>query len=103
MKKSEYVKKLEEEYPDFRIRSMIPTYIFPSISLILLTTFLIVFFANKDNFNFLVYFLSFMVPALIFMILGFFFMFLRFRSINRLDKEKPIIDREFKEKIESLS
>ena len=100
-----YIKELEQlelEYGDYKLGSMIPAVALPCAALVLLTIFLICFITMRDNFNFLVYFLSFNVPALLCVVGGFIFMFLRVRAIGRLEKEKPLKDIEYKEKVAKL-
>lgn len=96
------IETMENEYGEYKIGSMLPTIIFPSASFVLITVFLIVFLANKDNFNFPLFFPLIMGPALVCLILAFVFMFLRMKAINRIEHEKPLKDREFQERIANL-
>lgn len=96
------LRKLENEYGGYHIGSMLPTIILPVISIILFTIFLVLMFVLKDNFNLILYFCSLILPALLFLFLGAVFMFLRIRMINKIEKEKPIKDNEYRQKVANL-
>ena len=96
------LRKLENEYGEYKVGTMLPTYILPGVSMVLFTVFIIIFFVNKDHFDFLPYFLSLILPALICLVLAFIFMFLRSRTIGKIEKEKPIKDQEYKDKVSKL-
>lgn len=96
------LRKLENEYGGYHIGSMLPTIILPVISIILFTVFLVMMFVLKDNFNLILYFCSLILPALLFLFLGAVFVFLRIRMINKIEKEKPIKDNEYRQKVANL-
>ena len=96
------LRKLEKSYGDPRIRSMIPTIILPIISIGLFTAFLVVFFINRDNFNFLLYFLSLLLPAIICLLGAVVFMILRSRAIGKIETEKSKKEEEYRKKIEQI-
>ena len=96
------LRKLEEEYGDYKVGTMLPTFILPGVSMALFTAFIIVFFINRDHFDFLLFFLTLVLPAIICLALAFLFMLLRSRTIAKIDREKPEKDREFREKVRNL-
>ena len=81
---------------------MLPTMILPVISFILFTVFLVLMFALGENFNLLLYFLAFVLPALLFLAASALFMVIRIRSIKKIEEEKPITDQEYRQKIAEL-
>ena len=98
----EDLRKLENEFGEYKIKSMLPTIILPAIAIVLFTVFLIVFLFNRENFNFLTYFLALIVPALILIMGSVVFMVLRTRTINKIAREKPEKEREYQQKINEL-
>jgi len=98
----EELKKLEETYPKYKIGSMLPTFIFPAIAIILFTVFLVLFVLNKENFNLLLYFGVLAVPAILCLFASVLFMFLRARMIKRIEIEKPETDQKYQEKIKEI-
>ena len=98
----EDLKKLENEYPDYKIRSMVPTLILPVISILLFTAFLIIFLFNRENFNFMLYFLSLLLPAILFLVASVLFMIYRTYSFNKIAREKPEKEQEYQAKINKL-
>lgn len=98
----EELRKLEIEFGEYRVGTMLPTIILPAISMVLFTVFLVIFLLNKDNFNFIPYFFSIILPALILLLASMVFMFLRTSKINKIAKEKPLKEQEYQAKIERL-
>lgn len=98
----EELRKLEIEFGEYRVGTMLPTIILPAISMVLFTVFLVIFLLNKDNFNFTPYFFSIILPALILLLASMVFMFLRTSKINKIAKEKPLKEQEYQAKIERL-
>ena len=98
----EDLRKLEEEFGEYKIRSMTPTLILPVISMILFTVFLVIFLLNKDNFNFLLYFLSLLLPAILCLIGSILVMTFRTMAINKIAREKPIKEEEYRKKISEI-
>ena len=96
------IKTLEMQYPNYLIGSMLPTFICPIISLLLLTAFLISFFVTKPNFNFVLFFCIFVIPAILSLLIAVLTMILRVRTISNIEKEKPEVDRKFKEKVQEI-
>lgn len=98
----EELRKLENEYGEYKIGSMIPMFIFPAVSFILFTVFVILYFLDKAHGNTLIYFLSLALPGILSLIGAFLFMFFRTRKIGLIEKEKPQKDEEFKQKVAKL-
>ena len=96
------LKNLEYQYGSYKVGSMLPTMILPVISFVLFTVFLVLMFALGENFNLLLYFLTLVLPALLFLAASALFMVMRIRSINKIEKEKPIKDQEYRQKIAEL-
>lgn len=96
------LKKLENEYGEYKIGSMIPTIICPAISIIMFTVFLVLFLVNRENFNFLLYFLSILLPAIAIFLVGVAFMLLRYFSVKKIGEEKPKKDQEYRRKVDLL-
>lgn len=94
--------KLENTYPKFHIGSMLPVVILPGFGFITLTIFLVIFFANGMSSSLMPWFIVFIVVAALFLMAAVLFLFLRMTAINKIEKEKPKIDQEFKKKIEAL-
>ena len=95
------LRNLEYQYGSYKVGSMLPTVICPIISFILFTVFLILMFA-LDDFNLILYFCALMLPAILFLVISALFMILRIRMVNKIEKEKPIKDEEFRKKIAEL-
>lgn len=98
----EDLRKLEKEYGGYKIGSMLPTIIFPALSILLFTAFLIIFLITKENFNFVVFFCSLVAPALVFLVGGVLFMLLRLKALNDIQNEKPKKDAEYRNKVAEL-
>lgn len=96
------LKKLEQEFGEYKIGFMLPTIICPCISIVLFTVFLILFFANRDHFDFLLYFLSILLPALLIFLVGAGTMFLRLMKFKKIETEKPLKETEYKKKIDQI-
>ena len=96
------LRNLEYEYGSYKVGSMLPTIICPLISFVLFTVFLVLMFVMKDDFNVILYFCSLMLPALLFLAMSALFMVLRIRMVNKIEKEKPIKDEEYRQKIAEL-
>ena len=96
------IRKLENEFGEYHIGSMLPVLILPGISIALFTVFLVVFFVNKDHFDFLLYFLSLLLPGILCLLASMGLMTLRTLKINRIAKEKPLKEAEYQEKINKL-
>lgn len=96
------LRKLQAEYGSYRVGSMLPTLLLPAISFVLLTVFLVLMFALKENFNLLLYFFTLVLPGLLCLILGVLFMILRIRMIGKIQGEKPKRDHEYREKVRQL-
>lgn len=96
------IKKLEEQYPNYMVGTMLPTLICPVISFVLLTVFLVVFFVTKPNFNLPLFFCALMIPAILLLAVSVIFMILRVRKLSKIEKEKPFIDKEFREKVNQI-
>ena len=96
------VDDLEKTYPNYHIGSMVPTFICPVISMLLMTVFLILFFVLKPNFNFLLYFCVLLIPAIISLVTAVLVMILRVNVINKIEKEKPKVDQEFRTKVHNI-
>lgn len=92
--------KLEKEYGEYKMRSLIPTFIFAGIAFILITAFFVCFVLNRANF--LIYFLSMVLPALAFLFAACIFTILRYLSYSKIMKEKPEKDEVYLEKIKAL-
>ena len=76
-----------DDSPKYKIGSMLPTFIFPAIAIILFTVFLVLFVLYKENFNLLLYFGVLAVPAILCLFVSVLFMFLRARMIKRIEIE----------------
>ena len=98
----EELRKLENEFGEYHVGSMLPTIILPAVSIVLFTVFLIIYLVNRDNFNFPLYFLSICLPALACLLVAMVFMFLRTMTINKITKEKPLKEEEYKAKIDKI-
>ena len=96
------IKKLEEQYPNYMVGTMLPTLICPVISFGLLTAFLVVFFLTKPEFNLPLFFSALMIPAILLLVVSVIFMILRVKKLSKIEKEKPIIDKEFREKVNQI-
>ena len=96
------LRKLENEFGEYRVGTMLPTIILPAISMILFTVFLVIFLLNRDNFNFPLYFFSIVLPALLLLLASMIFMFLRTSKINKIAREKPLKEQEYQAKIDKL-
>ena len=92
--------KLEKEYGEYKMRSLIPTFIFAGIAFILITAFFVCFVLNRANF--LIYFLSMVLPALAFLFAACIFTILRYLSYSKIMKEKPEKDEVYLERIKAL-
>ena len=98
----EEIRKLENEFGEYHVGSMLPTIVLPAISIVLFTVFLIIYLFNKDNFNFSLYFFSILLPALFFLLVAMVLMFLRTNKINKITREKPLKEQEYKAKIDKI-
>ncbi len=98
----EELRKLENEYGEYKIGNMLLAFFCPIISIILFTVLLVLFFVTGENFNFGLYFCALGIPALVALLAAVFVMFLRFRTINKINKEKPIKDAEYIDKVSKL-
>lgn len=98
----EELRKLENEFGEFRVGTMLPTIILPAVAIVMFTVFLIIYLFNKDNFNFPLYFFSIMLPALLCLVAAMGFMVFRTYKIDQITKEKPLKEQEYKAKIERL-
>lgn len=96
------IKKLEEQYPNYMVGTMIPTLIAPVISFLLLTVFLVVFFVTKPDFNLPLFFGTLMTPAILLLVASVVFMIFRVRKLSKIEKEKPLVDKDFREKVKSI-
>ncbi len=96
------LRTLQNQYGKYHIGSMIPTLVFPAVSFILFTVFLVLMLSLKENFNLPLYFFTLVLPALLLLILGVVLMILRARMIGKIEGEKPNKDREYKEKVKQL-
>ena len=97
------LKELEYQYPNYKIGGMLTTVLFPGIAFVLFTVFLVLFIINRDNKDLLItLFCSLCIPAAVFILFGALMMFYRISKINKIEKEKPIVDEKFKKKIEEL-
>ena len=96
------LRKLENEFGEYRVGTMLPTIILPAISMVLFTVFLVIFLLNRDNFNFPLYFFSIVLPALLLLLASMIFMFLRTSKINKIAREKPLKEQEYQAKIDKL-
>ena len=92
--------KLEKEYGDYRIPSLLPSFILAGLSFILITVFFILYLVDRSHY--IVYFLSIVLPALACLLGAMVFTVLRYSSYNKLIKEKPEKDQVFAEKIKEL-
>lgn len=92
--------KLEKEYGEYKMRSLIPTFIFAGIAFILITAFFVCFVLNRANF--LIYFFSMVLPALAFLFAACIFTILRYLSYSKIMKEKPEKDEVYLERIKAL-
>lgn len=96
------LRKLEYEFGEYHVGTMLPTIILPAISIVLFTVFLIIFLLNRDNFNFPLYFFSIVLPALLLLFASMVFMFLRTSKINKIAREKPLKEQEYQAKIDKI-
>ena len=94
--------KLENEYPDYKIKSLIPVSLMPIVTFALVTIFLVVFLMDRENFNFTLMFSLLMIPAMLVLLLTVLFTVLRLKAINKIDKEKPTMENMYREKIAEL-
>ncbi len=98
----EEVRKLEKEYGEYKIGSMLPTFIFPALAMVLLTVLLILYIIQKENFNIILWFCSLGIPAILCIVASAIFMILRSMTVKKISTEKPIKDAEYKKKISEL-
>ena len=94
--------KLEKEFPNYKVGSFLTVSLMPIVTFALVTIFLIVFLIDKEHFNFTLMFSLLMIPALLVLVLTVVFTILRFKSISRIEKEKPLLESEYKQKIAEL-
>ncbi len=102
MPQYEELMKLEKEYGNFHIRSLIPIFILPIIAIILITAFFIVYFVNKDAVEYMTLFLSMMLPALIILFIAVLAFGGRIFRIAKYEKEKENRDKTYRDKIDQL-
>lgn len=96
------LRKLENEFGEYRIGTMLPTIILPGVSIVLFTVFLIFYLFNKDNFNFPLFFFTILLPALLCLLVAMVFMILRTITISKINKEKPLKEQEYRQRVNSL-
>lgn len=92
--------ELEKEYGEYKMRSLVPTFVFAAIAFILITAFFVCFVLNRANF--LVFFLSLVLPALAFLFAACIFTVFRYLSYSKIMKEKPEKDKVYLEEIKAL-
>ena len=98
----EELRKLENEFGEYHVGTMLPTIILPAVSMVLFTIFLIIYLVNKDDFNFPLFFFAILLPALLCLLAAMVFMVLRTMTINKITREKPLKEQEYKTKIDRL-
>ena len=98
----EELRKLEAEYPKFKIGSMLSVTLMPIVTFVLATIFLVVFLIDRKNFNFTLMFSLLMIPALLILVLTVVFTIVRLKRFRNIEKIKDPIDQEFREKIIEL-
>ena len=92
--------KLENEYGEYRIHSLIPSFVLAGLSFVLITIFFILFLINRENY--VIYFFAIVLPALACLMGAVIFTIFRFLSYNKLLKEKPDKDQIYVAKIKAL-
>ena len=79
--------KLEEEFGNYKIGTMIPSYVLSILAFLLITAFFILYLVDKSNV--LIYFLAVSLPGLLCLLGAVGFTIFRFIGINKIDKEMP--------------
>ena len=82
----EEVRKLEKEYGEYRVGSMLPTVVFPLLGIVFLTVFLILYLVQKENFNLLLFFFALGIPAILCIIVSVLVMVLRTMTVKKILK-----------------
>lgn len=94
--------ELENEYGKGTIPSLLPTVLLPIISMILFTTFIILFYVIKIKIDFIVLFMALCMPGILLLISAVVLMFLRLKAIQNFADNKNSKDLSYKKKIEKL-
>lgn len=94
--------KLEQEYGEYKIKSMTGVSLMPIITFVLVTIFLVVFLIDKEHFNFTLMFSLLMIPALLVLVFTVALTVIKLKAISKINKEKPNKDLEYKEKVDEL-
>lgn len=98
----EDLRKLEKEFGEYKIRPMWLTIVSPIISFMLFSVFLVLFVSMGKSFNMNIYFPGLLIPAIVFLLVGVLIMVFRGKALQKIDKEKPIKEQEYREKIKKL-